>query len=92
LYVIEDFLTGFYIGGIATVIYEEVYKKHLSKGKFTFLPPKGSQVFLFGFPLTFFVLFFILDVESFYTTSATSLIFYCLYVLYEEELNKKFIF
>jgi len=65
---IEDFLIGFFIGGVAAVIYEEIYKKKIlikRKSRFTnqnFL----SLIILFG--ILFLGSFYIIGISSFYSS------------------------
>lgn len=65
---IEDFLIGFGIGGIASIIYEKVFKKRIKKkSKFKLISIKTSWVFLL---LIFLFLgsFFILNLNSAYSS------------------------
>ncbi len=65
---IEDFIIGFAIGGIAAVIYEDLYHKRLRRYALKHSPPIGPGFFLLLFPLIFLCLFFLLNVSSFYAT------------------------
>lgn len=62
---IEDFLIGFAIGGIASVVYAVVYRK-----KYTIsvarVSLKRSYAFLAGFAMLFLGLFYLAGVSSFY--------------------------
>ncbi len=64
---IEDFLIGFSIGGIAAVIYEEIYRRRLRKGVGGTLAPSDPGFFLLLFPLLYLILFFLLELGSFYS-------------------------
>lgn len=78
---VEDFIIGFSIGGVAAVIYEEVYKMHLSRKKSKTFPPSEPLAFLLGFILLCLVLFYFFNLSSFYSTSISYLLFigYMLY-------------
>lgn len=71
----EDFLIGFAIGGIAAVIYEEIYKKHLSKRKIRLSFCPHPVLFLILSPLVFLILFFFFHISSFYSSVITFLSF-----------------
>lgn len=66
---IEDFVFGFWVGGVSAVIYEEVFKKKIYKRR----PQKGN-VLMLAIPmaliltLLFFGSFFILGINSFYSS------------------------
>ena len=69
---IEDFIIGFSIGGIASVIYIEMY--HLKfKSEHHFLKMKSKKhyfmgdIFLFTFALVFLGMFYIAHLSSFYS-------------------------
>jgi hypothetical protein len=69
---IEDFVIGFCIGGIASVIYEEVYKKHLSKRKTYAIGQSPNYIlFLISFPLVYFFLFYLFHLGSFLSSVIT---------------------
>jgi len=71
---IEDFLIGFFIGGLAAVIYEEVYKKRIKLKKKTNKKPV-STVYIFPiFIIIFFGSFYTLKINSFYSTMMAFLI------------------
>ncbi|MBU2616332.1 MAG: hypothetical protein KKC19_04480 [Nanoarchaeota archaeon] len=71
---IEDFLIGFFIGGLAAVIYEEVYKKRI-KIKEKTNKKRGSTFYIFPiFIIIFFGSFYILKINSFYSTIMAFLI------------------
>lgn len=70
----EDFIIGFAIGGVAAVIYEEIYRKKLKKARF-----KISTLFDAGFsflllPSLYLLLFFIFGLGSFYSIVLACLI------------------
>lgn len=69
---VEDFLFGFAVGGIAGVIYEEIFKKKLKTRKITKnLEIKAAKHFvknLLFFLIPFLVCFFILKINSFYSS------------------------
>lgn len=70
----EDFIIGFAIGGVAAVIYEEIYKKRLKKAKI-----KTSSLFDPGFffllsPSLYLAFFFLFSLGSFYSMLLTFLI------------------
>ena len=63
---IEDFLFGFWVGGISSVIYEEIFKKKV----YTRKPKKGRPLlfgllFSFGLAFLFFGSFYLLKLSSF---------------------------
>ncbi|MEI6849786.1 MAG: hypothetical protein WCK29_01990, partial [archaeon] len=67
---IEDFLIGFFIGGVASVIYEELFKKKLKIKK---LSKKQDEIetFRFGIMLTILTIIFffsvlVLNLHSFF--------------------------
>lgn len=66
---IEDFMFGFWVGGVSAVIYEEVFKKKIYKRK-----PRKESVFMLAVPMTliltllFFGSFFVLGLNSFYSS------------------------
>ena len=69
---IEDFLFGFWIGGVAAVIYEEVFKRRLRPRK---AAPKDnarflrvSIIFSLALAILFFSAFFIFKLNSFYSS------------------------
>ena len=64
---IEDFLIGFAIGGIAAVIYEEIYHKRLREKQEKSVAPSDPGFHLLIFPLLYLTLFFLLEVGSFYS-------------------------
>lgn len=78
---IEDFLFGFFIGGIASVIYKELFNKHISKQK-----NKNHHLrFIFAFIaiaiFIFNILFYIFGINSIYASmvvflSMASLMYY----------------
>ena len=65
---VEDFLIGFFIGGVATIIYEEIYKKKVRLKKR--IKGNGSNFLslLILFILLFFGSFYILKTDSFYSS------------------------
>lgn len=71
---IEDFLFGFFIGGIASVIYLELFNKHIKKYK----DKNHNWRFLFSFIaislFIFNVLFYVLAVNSIYASIAVFLL------------------
>jgi hypothetical protein len=69
---IEDFLFGFAVGGIASVIYEEVFKKRVKIRKVSekkeFQENKNFFFFSLSLAVIFFVSFFLLKINSFYSS------------------------
>jgi len=69
---IEDFLFGFAVGGIASVIYEEVFKKRIKIRKISKKKEfqEDENFFLVGLSLAiiFFVAFYFLKINSFYSS------------------------
>jgi hypothetical protein len=69
---IEDFLFGFVVGGIASVIYEEVFKKRIKLrkiNKIKRLHQNEKSLFMLLFSgLTFFVGFYLLKMHSFHSS------------------------
>ena len=71
---LEDFLIGFAIGGVAAVIYEEIYKKKLKKVK-TKISPWFDPGFAFLLlPALYLLFFFVFKWGSFYSVVPTYLI------------------
>jgi len=65
---IEDFLIGFFIGGVAAVIYEEFYKKKVSiRRKSELIDSKFLHLTIL-FIILFFGSFYIIKVSSFYSS------------------------
>lgn len=64
---VEDFIIGFAIGGVAAVIYEELYRLHLSKRISRKIAPIDSGFYLLTFPLLYLTFFFLLHLGSFYS-------------------------
>lgn len=65
---IEDFLFGFGIGGVASVVYEEIYRKRIrinKKNKFT---NSNFSYSILLFIILFFGSFYILKISSFYSS------------------------
>ena len=74
--IIEAAIVGFMIGGIATVIYEDVFKKRIKPRKKRKKKNKEIRIIfitLLGL-LIFFTLFFIINLNSFVTTVITLII------------------
>jgi hypothetical protein len=69
---IEDFIFGFAVGGIASGIYEEVFKKRVRIRKVTekkeFQENKNFFIFSLSLAVIFFVSFFLLKINSFYSS------------------------
>jgi hypothetical protein len=65
---LEDFAIGFFIGGVASVIYEELYKKKISTRKKLNLFKIKTSIVGMVFLLLFFGSFYILHLNSFYST------------------------
>lgn len=65
---IEDFFIGFFIGGVASVIYEEVYKKRiLLKKRLKFVDLNLISIFIL-FAALFFGSFYVFKINSFYAS------------------------
>jgi len=64
---IEDFLFGFAIGGISSIIYEIIFNKKHSKKEFNF---KNKKLYLIIgiLIILFFGLFYLFNINSFYST------------------------
>lgn len=83
---IEDFLFGFLLGGISSVIYEEVFGQHYVKRKDRshhwswFLLPVAA-LFLFSFNLLFFI-----GINSIYASFLTFLLVAGVMVFYRRDL------
>ncbi len=60
---VEDFLIGFFIGGIASVIYNIIYKKKVKLKKRNY-----KRYILIVFVITFFGCFYFLKINSFYSS------------------------
>lgn len=75
---IEDFLFGFCIGGIASVIYEAVFKKRVKIRKSNQIKTKKRNLRLISIIilgiLVFFGSFYLLKLNSFYSAMLSSLI------------------
>ena len=65
---IEDFLIGFFIGGVAAVIYEEVYKKKVLIKKKSKIVNLSFLTLTILFIALFFGSFYILGISSFYSS------------------------
>lgn len=65
---LEDFLIGFAIGGVAAVIYEDVYKQRLVHRSRLGGVAWNPGFFLFLFPALYLTLFFVVGLSSFYAT------------------------
>mgnify|MGYP001561660701 CR=1 FL=1 len=65
---VEDFLIGFFIGGVTAVIYEEVYKKRVSIRRKSKFVDKKSIYLAILFIILFFGSFYILKFSSFYSS------------------------
>ncbi|MDP1729395.1 MAG: lycopene cyclase domain-containing protein [archaeon] len=69
---IEDFIFGFSVGGIASIIYEEVFKKRirLRKASKKRELQEDKNFFLIGLSLAviFFISFYFLKINSFYSS------------------------
>ncbi len=76
---IEDFLFGFFIGGIASVIYLEVFNKHLARYTSTHRRTRFSLSFLAIF--IFLISFYILGLNSIYA-SMVSCVLVALFMYY----------
>jgi hypothetical protein len=83
---IEDFLFGFFIAGIGSVIYEEIFGKHYAKRKNRqhhwswFLVPVVA-LFLFSFNL-----FFFLGINSIYASVITFLVIAGVIIYFRRDL------
>lgn len=66
---IEDFLFGFWVGGISAIIYEELFKKKLSKRKFKKAFPAYLIILsLLSVGILFGGSFYLLKLNSFYSS------------------------
>lgn len=65
---IEDFIIGFAIGGIAAVIYEDLYHQRLQKYVLRRSAPSDPGFFLLLFPLLYLTSFYLFHINSFYST------------------------
>lgn len=61
---VEDFLIGFFIGGILSIVYEFIFNKKIKQKKFR-LNLKTNYLMIY-FPLVFLFSFYILNLHSFY--------------------------
>lgn len=68
---IEDFLFGFFIGGITSVLYLELFNKHISKKRTRSHPTRFF--FLFTTILILFISFYVFDLNSIYASVVTFL-------------------
>ena len=66
---VEDFIIGFAIGGVAAVLYEDVYHRRFAKGRKK-MPPTNPGSFLFFLPALYATLFFVFQINSFYSAVA----------------------
>ncbi|MBI4088005.1 hypothetical protein HY418_01315 [Candidatus Kaiserbacteria bacterium] len=66
---VEDFIIGFAIGGVAAVIYEELYHRRLRRYALKRTAPSDPGFFLLIFPILYLSAFFLLHVNSFYSTA-----------------------
>lgn len=90
---LEDFFIGMFIGGIAAVIYEEVYKKKIKRkpGKHPLFGLKILIFFIIGMAL-FYGGFYILNLHSFYSIILTATLLAGYMVLKRKDLLKDAIF
>lgn len=65
---IEDFLIGFFIGGITAVIYEEIYKKKIHIRKKSKFVNSNFKHLIILFVILFFGSFYVLKISSFYSS------------------------
>lgn len=65
---VEDFIIGFAIGGIAAIIYADLYRQKLRRYALKNVAPADPGFFLLLFPLLYFSAFFLLHINSFYST------------------------
>lgn len=70
----EDFIIGFAIGGVAAVIYEEIYKKRLKKVRVKNSSSFDSGFFFLLFPSLYLAFFFLFNLGSFYSVLLTFII------------------
>lgn len=82
---VEDFILGFANGGVAAVLYEEIFKKRLYKR-----PKKGHALTLTDFVLLFFIgtswLFYIVHITSFWASTIMSIIVACIIIFQRTDL------
>lgn len=88
---IEDFIVGFAGGGIASVIYEDFYRKRFSK------KPNGSKgvsllLNITGLLVLTAVLFYIFDFSSFISLSLSLLVFGFIINFYRKDLIRDSIY
>ena len=71
---VEDFIIGFSIGGIAAVIYEEIYRKRFRKRRIKIKDPGNPVIFILSFSLLYLFLYYVLQMGSFYSSILAYLI------------------
>jgi len=82
---IEDFLIGFAIGGIASVIYAVVFWKRNDTKKAS-LAFRSSYWFLLSFALLFLGLFYVVGLNSFYAATISYIVGIAIIVLKRSDL------
>ncbi|MEN9604382.1 MAG: hypothetical protein RJB39_67 [Candidatus Parcubacteria bacterium] len=81
---IEDFLFGFFIGGIAAVIYEELFSRHLYNIRKTKLSPIVFMWMILA--LCAGNIFFTLGLNSIYVSMVTFMLFALIIIIYRKDL------
>ncbi len=88
----EDFIIGFCIGGVASIIYEEIYSRHLSRRNSNSSGYNQTFIFLLGFAVFYLALFYIFLINSFYSSVVTYLIFTAYILLKRKDLIRDSLF
>lgn len=78
----EDFIIGFSVGGVASIVYEEIYKRRIVTKRASTLYKLKPISFLVMFVFLFLALFYIFNLGSFYSMFLTYLSF-SLYMLFK---------